>query len=147
MKKDLRKALEIIEQNVNRMEDSIIRADATANLGNLRDMFKLSEKPMALKPFSQSDWYGYAGAEKFEDGSEPLIAGNDEFTIIVDKSGIAFDICFDDIQETYWANIDIANKRIAIDYADKLIQELDGMLQQGIVTHLREQYGLKVEMM
>jgi len=26
-----------------------------------------------LRPFSKSDWMGFAGAEEFEDGSEPLI--------------------------------------------------------------------------
>lgn len=27
-----------------------------------------------LTPFTKTDWYGFAGAEKFEDGSEPLLA-------------------------------------------------------------------------
>jgi len=28
---------------------------------------------MNMKPFAHHDWYGFAGAERFADGSEPLI--------------------------------------------------------------------------
>jgi len=38
-----------------------------------------------LRPFSKNDWYGFAGAEKFADGSEPLIAWVD-FTQWPDES-------------------------------------------------------------
>lgn len=28
---------------------------------------------VALRPFKREDWFGFAGAESFEDGSDPLI--------------------------------------------------------------------------
>lgn len=44
------------------------------------------------KPFSPSDWYGFAGAERFEDGAEPLLGeltvdGHDAL-VIVDAAGV-----------------------------------------------------------
>jgi len=39
--------------------------------------------------FTESDWHGYAGAERFNDGSEPLIKEIGEGTVMVfDNSGL-----------------------------------------------------------
>jgi len=47
---------------------------------------------ISYKPFSPSDWYGFAGAERFEDGAEPLLGELkvDDFDaiIIIDASGV-----------------------------------------------------------
>lgn len=47
-----------------------------------------------LHPFTKNDWYGYAGAEKFPDGSDPLIYSDPETdnTVIV-----SYDDYIDDI--------------------------------------------------
>lgn len=36
-----------------------------------------------LKPFEKTDWFGWGGANKFPDGSEPLIAHGEFATMIV----------------------------------------------------------------
>jgi hypothetical protein len=47
------------------------------------------ELPSGFRRFTQSDWMGYCGADKFPDGSEPIIG---EIRILVDS------------QETYQRN-------------------------------------------
>lgn len=45
---------------------------------------------MQLKPFTKTDWYGLAGAERFENGDEPLVAYFDAPSAVVihDMRGI-----------------------------------------------------------
>lgn len=43
---------------------------------------------MEIRRFNKNDWYTFAGAEKFEDGTDPFIAESDSFTIIGDPNGI-----------------------------------------------------------
>lgn len=50
------------------------------------------ENRITYKPFSPSDWFGFAGAERFEDDGEPLLGelsvdGHDAL-VIVDKNGV-----------------------------------------------------------
>lgn len=47
-----------------------------------------------LHPFTKDDWYGYAGAEKFPDGSDPLIYSDPETdnTVIVSYDDYTDDI-------------------------------------------------------
>lgn len=55
-----------------------------------------------IRRFTKEDWYGWAGAEKFENGSEPFIYERDmndgfvEVTIIADKNGICVNISSND---------------------------------------------------
>jgi hypothetical protein len=46
---------------------------------------------MKVKPFTKNDWYGFAGAEPFADGSEPMIGYDNEQNIMViaDGTGIS----------------------------------------------------------
>ena len=54
---------------------------------------------MELKEFEKTDWYGYAGAERFADGSEPMRADyekDDEYiSLIVDRTGIEIYLGYD----------------------------------------------------
>lgn len=43
---------------------------------------------MKIKRFTKQDWYAFSGAEKFEDGTDPLTAENEHFKIIADVQGI-----------------------------------------------------------
>ena len=41
-----------------------------------------------MKPFTQSDWWELAGAERFPDGSEPLIGRHGLLIVVVDRNGM-----------------------------------------------------------
>jgi hypothetical protein len=76
------------------IDDNLKKAEVDADVS--------AEAPQGkLKPFTKEDWYGLAGAERFDDGSEPLIAtfkvtnwpnldpaAGGEVTMTVDKEGI-----------------------------------------------------------
>lgn len=67
----------------------------------------LEASAMVMKPFSPRDFYMYAGAEKFEDGTNPLISsrpikvykGLEDAEVIHDAEGIA--IIFSDGTEYF----------------------------------------------
>jgi hypothetical protein len=50
------------------------------------------EKVMELRRFEKSDWYGFAGAENFSDGTLPLIGEGQNFLLVADASGIEIDL-------------------------------------------------------
>lgn len=43
---------------------------------------------MIFRPFTKTDWYGLAGAERGPQGELPLVAYNDENTVVVDAAGV-----------------------------------------------------------
>jgi hypothetical protein len=53
----------------------------------------------ALHPFRRNDWYGFAGAERFADGSEPLIGdwclADGGSVLMVVSSGLSTIMLFD----------------------------------------------------
>lgn len=54
---------------------------------------------MELKKFDKFDWYAMAGAERFDDGSEPFIGhgtndSGQSFTVVIDNHGVQ--VIFDD---------------------------------------------------
>lgn len=75
-----------------------------------------------LRPFTKSDWYGFAGACRFADGSEPLIAdsllidGRDA-TAILDAEGLSFTIT--DADGNDWLTVFFGN-----DYAARALVTL-----------------------
>ncbi len=67
--------------------------------------------PIKLKPFTKSDWMGFAGAEGWSDGSKPLIGEIDvelgpprhqtmEGLIVVDRSGVQIHLTDEETGET-----------------------------------------------
>lgn len=50
-------------------------------------MIKINEA-MKFRKFTKNDWYGFAGATRSSDGKYPIIAENDDITIIVCPSDI-----------------------------------------------------------
>ncbi len=40
------------------------------------------------RTFIDIDWYGFAGAESFSDGTEPLMDEAADFVVIIDRSGV-----------------------------------------------------------
>ena len=62
--------------------------------------------------FTKTDWYGYAGAEKFADGSQPFMASVDfedgaGAIIISDANGIGIDLYRADTDENKELGIDV----------------------------------------
>jgi hypothetical protein len=53
----------------------VTRLAATFPKGNKnrRALLEVAASGIRFQPFSKTDWYGLAGAERFEDGSEPWI--------------------------------------------------------------------------
>jgi hypothetical protein len=55
---------------------------------------------IALRPFSELDWFGFSGAESFADGSVPLIGtlavDGDEATVVLDAHGLSLMWVFDE---------------------------------------------------
>jgi len=48
-------------------------------------------KNYGFKPFSKAQWHSYAGAEKFDDGTDPIIKVEDGFDVIYDRNGFSFE--------------------------------------------------------
>lgn len=44
-----------------------------------------------IREFTEFDWNEYAGAERFSDGSAPLICETDDYTILCDNTGVEVD--------------------------------------------------------
>lgn len=62
-----------------------------------------TRKGLVFAPFGKYDWDGYAGAERFPDGSDPLIASTDKGEFIADPNAIQF-MDFVDMGNTYSYN-------------------------------------------
>lgn len=45
-------------------------------------------KELGFREFTKEDWYGWAGAEEFTDGSQPLILETEEVTVVVSRDSI-----------------------------------------------------------
>lgn len=41
-----------------------------------------------MRPFTKYDWYELAGAERFPDGSEPLVGRHGKLVVCVDHNGL-----------------------------------------------------------
>lgn len=76
-----------------------------------------------LRDFNKYDYYEYSGAEKFEDGSEPLIYSTDYLDLVIAKNGnfVSMDIYSDDgdFFRTF------SNKESAVSYFDFIANYLD----------------------
>ncbi|WP_422460933.1 hypothetical protein [Endozoicomonas sp. ALB115] len=66
-----------------------------------------------FREFRPTDWYVFAGAERFDDGSEPLVSYFETtikvgkktvlgcISAIIDKSGLVFNALIETTEETY----------------------------------------------
>lgn len=86
-----------------------------------------------LRPFVESDWYGYGGAESPE-GCEPLIGSlrcnGEDADVVVDKNGIGIVTG----EEEYFL---AANFRLGRHVASQLPKELSGMFLRSIGFEVR----------
>ena len=79
-----------------------------------------------LRAFNESDWMGYAGAEPFDDGSQPTIDEAGGFVVIVDRSGITAQLDLDATNGCYSSRLLIENNQKA---ATILAELLTGYLR------------------
>jgi hypothetical protein len=63
-----------IQQRVESLEGDGIDMERTAKKASLPEIVAPSFKePKRMRRFTKTDWYGFSGAERFPDGSEPMI--------------------------------------------------------------------------
>jgi hypothetical protein len=100
---------------------------------------------VALRPFTRNDWYGFAGAECFADGSEPLIGivttGGAETCVIVDAAGVSFNFANEDGDFAAWM-LAIPAKAAAIAIANAALPRLASLSTIGAVGEVAASLGL-----
>lgn len=95
-----------------------------------------------LRPFTKSDWYGYAGAEKFPDGSEPLIyedPGPYGGAVIVSYDSYTDDII---VEVDYINDDDSVNGFVKTYQGDreKAIADAEEIISKGILKKYNPKY-------
>jgi hypothetical protein len=93
---------------------------------------------MELREFTKNDWYGYAGAERFSDGSQPLIGRYGIVEIVVDANGIG--VLVDDTKETEYGGwyMSSYDKKYSLDVAKSIAEWIVGKTKKQIVGYLNE---------
>jgi hypothetical protein len=75
---------------------------------------------MKLKTFTEHDWDGFAGAEKFKDGSNPLIGSDCKALVIADRDGIYVWLDEDENAMGWALDLKTATKRAILIVAENL---------------------------
>lgn len=106
------------------------------------------EEAVSLKPFTKTDYYGYAGAEKFSDGSDPFIATEKltsklEVTVLVDATGLSADIYDDDLGEQYFSLYKKASKSQLKSEGDRILRLLSRFDTLDDVTKALKNQGFR----
>lgn len=76
---------------------------------------------LKLREFNDNDWNGFAGATKFNDGSQPQIAEDDNFTVVADRTGV--DVYIQD--DCYIWNVSNTSKKVILVVAHALVDDLN----------------------
>lgn len=100
-----------------------------------------------LREFVNTDWYGYAGAENFADGSVPQIAewecGEVALTVIADKTGIEVEVYNNPTEDCYSFTSELnLPKNLIIQVAKAIIEDIENVDNElrGYILYLREHY-------
>lgn len=89
-----------------------------------------------MRPFNKYDWYELAGAERFPDGSEPLVASyGDNTSVIVDKHGVQAFFMDDDCYVQAQVDIPVC-KEFGILIANKILCDIEGMTSDQVIEYL-----------
>ena len=98
-----------------------------------------------LREFTKNDWMAFSGAERFTDGSEPLIAESEDYTLLVDRRRIIIIVNIGDEYSEDYRSISFHQipKKAIVAYANFMIELLskatDSETAQAI---LDEEFGL-----
>ncbi len=93
------------------------------------------ESELTLRRFNESDWLGYAGAERFNDNSNPFI-GEIELTdqretavvVIADKNGLSLSVTYDFDESSYALDLNLLsqlNDKMDIDELSQVLKTAD----------------------
>lgn len=88
-----------------------------------------------MKEFTSIDWYSCAGAEKFEDGSQPLIGVYGALTVVVDRNGLQAWI---EEREDEAFILMSSDKQYCLDVAENLLSEVKGLTPNRMQKVLNE---------
>ena len=86
-----------------------------------------------MRPFTKCDWYELAGAERFPDGSEPLVGRYGKLTVCVDRNGLQ---AWLEEMENNVLRIDAhpGFKAITIGTANLLLERAEAMTEQELIS-------------
>lgn len=90
------------------------------NRANLKENSK-------LRDFRQQDWYLYAGAANFEDGSSPMIYSTDFLDAVVSYNEDSGKVDLEIYTEDSGYRIEMDSKNQAIQYFDSIVDDLDSI--------------------
>lgn len=106
---------------------------------------------MAMRQFTKSDWYGYAGAEKFSDGSEPLIGRHKlkrdtHVNVICSRSQIDIEVYngITDDEDTYI--LQMPNEQLGKLVAEQIYESICGHTKWvDCQVELLQKYGVEIQ--
>lgn len=103
------------------------------------------KKTVAMVEFTKNDWYAFAGAERFEDGGEPLIAQYGPLTVIVDADGVQSTInAFEDTEKCYV--IRTRDKEYNIEMAQEILRTMKGKTPSQMARTFEQFFALENQM-
>lgn len=84
---------------------------------------RLEENKM-MRDFTKEDWMAYSGAEKFSDGSEPMVGEYGPIIIVVDR----YEVSIEALDENTMFVLDGIedNKEYKQDIAERVLSEVKG---------------------
>ena len=141
----------LLQPNYVATIDEVVWAECFIKQREKIDENKEDFRIMMLKEFSQTDWCGYTGAERFKDGSEPLIAtrdlGNLGVTIVVDNQGIEVYLYTHDVDNTQvWSVYKEDYKRFKIVVSEEICRVVDSVEDESLLKEtLENQLGMEFE--
>ena len=86
-----------------------------------------------MRRFTKNDWYAFAGAEKFEDGREPLIGEYGDLVVIHDASGIQAIVA--DYENEFF-QVESKNYEYCQTIAEFILSAVEGMTPREMVDYL-----------
>lgn len=100
--------------------------------------FRPLRKVPKMREFNRNDWYALAGAEKFKDGSEPLIYTYGYLTIVADANGIEATV---DEERAYI--IPSNDEAYTFDMADEVIRATAKKTKPQLIRYFEQELGLR----
>lgn len=89
-----------------------------------------------MRDFTKADWMTYSGAEKFSDGSEPMIGEYGPISVVIDK----YEISVEALDENTIFVLDGIedNKEYKQDIAERVLSEVKGKTPREIERFLAD---------
>lgn len=136
----------LLQPNYIATIDEVVWAECFIRRGEKIDESEDDFDMTILKEFTKNDWFGYSGAQKFEDGTEPLIATKEfeqvSITVIVDNQCIEVSILdFESDVTQIWSTCKDGYKRFKTVVAEEICRVLDSVsdgliLKETLLTQL-----------